>query len=79
MDGVVESRKPFGLFLDIMDFKCVAVDGKPCNDEAPFYLRFDSHGRMFRKSKDTNDVWELVPREDLVKWLSTFQEEHGRS
>ncbi len=73
MHPVTKARKPFGLFLDIMDFKCVAIDGKEHESDDPLYVRFDSHGRIFRKSKDTNGVWERIPNEELAKWFREYK------
>ncbi len=72
---VTKSRQPFGLFLDIMDYKLVAVDGKPSRDDGPgAFIRLDSHGRMFVKTEMTNNLWEKVgvlPKDLLVRlWKS---------
>lgn len=70
MHPVVKARQPFGLFLDILDFKCVAVDGQDRTDDPdPMYMRFDSHGRIFRKCKDTNGCWERIPYDEISKWF----------
>ncbi len=73
---VTKSRQPFGLFLDIMDYKLVAVDGKPSQDDGPgAYIRLDSHGRMFVKTDVTNNLWVKVgvlPTDILKRlWTST--------
>ena len=61
MDAVAKARKPFGLFFDIMDYKCVAIDGEPCPEVGgPIYIRLDSHGRIFIKTEDTNNLWQKV-------------------
>ncbi len=61
MHPVTKSRTPFGLFFDIMDYKCIAIDGKPCPEAGrPIYLRVDSRGRIFVKTADTNNLWEKV-------------------
>ena len=61
MHPVTKSRTPFGLFFDIMDYKCVAIDGKPALEAGgPMLLRLDSHGRVFVKTSDTNNLWEKV-------------------
>lgn len=79
MHPVTKARKPFGLFLDIMDFQCVAIDGKPYENE-PFYIRLDSHGRIFKKGKDTNGVWERIPDSEISKYIREYKmgEPQGR-
>ncbi len=71
---VKKSREPFGLFLDIMDYKLVAVDGKPSRDDGPgAYIRLDSHGRIFVKTEATNNLWVkggVLPT-DILKRLWT--------
>lgn len=73
MHPVVKARQPFGLFLDIMDFKCVAVDGKDVREGEDLYIRIDSHGRIFRKSKDTNGLWERIPNEEIAKFVAEYK------
>ncbi len=59
---VVRARKPFGLFLNILDFKLTRIDGKPVieKDGNEMWLRLDSKGRIFRKSPETNNLWEKI-------------------
>ena len=65
----IKNRKPFVLFLDILDFKLVAVDGKKPYG-APYYIRFDSKGRVFRKSKvETGGFWERMPKAEVDMWF----------
>ncbi len=76
MHPVTKSRQPFGLFLDIMDYKLVAVDGKPSRDDGPgAYIRLDSHGRIFVKTEETNNLWVkagVLPTDILKRlWTST--------
>ncbi len=76
MHPVTKSRQPFGLFLDIMDYKLVAVDGKPSRDDGPgSYIRLDSHGRIFVKTEGTNNLWVkggVLPTDILKRlWTST--------
>ena len=61
---VVRARKPFGLFLNILDFKLARIDGKPVIEDSgkEMWIRLDSNGRIFRKSPETNNLWEKVER-----------------
>lgn len=59
---VVRARKPFGLFVDILDFQLVAMDGKPvCEGDKDLFIRLDSKGKLFVKSKDTGGLWQRIP------------------
>ena len=59
---VVRARKPFGLFMDILDFRLMAVDGKPVKEgETKSFVRLDSKGRVFVKSESTDGLWERIP------------------
>lgn len=59
---VVRARKPFGLFMDILDFRLMAVDGKPVKEgETNSFVRLDSKGRVFVKSESTDGLWERIP------------------
>ena len=76
MHPVTKSRQPFGLFLDIMDYKVVAVDGEPSREDGPgAYIRLDSHGRIFVKTETTNNLWVkagVLPTDILKRlWTST--------
>lgn len=56
------------LFLNILDFKLIAVDGQKVKE--PYFLRLDSHGRVFKKSREeTGGLWERVSDRDLKGFL----------
>ena len=69
-------RNPFRLFMDIIDFRCVAVDGEPCVDD-DLHVRFDSHGRVFTKSRVTNGLWTKCPKADVENFLESSRKAYG--